>query len=77
MTVNRLPSDRDWRFSLAARARKHYFLGFLCFAISGHFISPIKVLSSQVPDPVVLEANAIKVMAVSYTHLTLPTNREV
>ena len=62
MTVNRLPSDRDWRLSLAARTRRYYFLGFLCFAISGHFISPIKVFSSQVLGPVVLEANAIKVM---------------
>lgn len=41
---------------------KPYFFGCLWFAISCHFIFPVKGLSSQVLDPVVLEVNAIKVM---------------
>ena len=44
---------------------KPYFFGFWWLAISCHFISSVKVLSSQVLDPIVLEANAIKVM---HTH---------
>ena len=47
---------------MIARGVKPYFFGFWWFAISYHFISPAKVLSSQVVDPIVLEANAIKVM---------------
>ena len=79
------PPDIDWKDSnniknleiLWPKPKKFEILGMQSIGYSNNIILPVKVSLSKNNELVVANFNIDYLTSVSYTHLTLPTNREV